>query len=346
MNDYYWPQRRVLVTGGAGFIGTHLVRRLLSLGAVVRVADNLVRSRGVPLLVPAGAEFVQADLTDPSACPPLCESIEIVFHLASRVGSFGVYVERPLEVLAANLRIDSNLFAAAHAAGVARFVYASSVFVYPAEKQAAPDAPPLREEDCYPANPPISYGWAKLVGEKLAEYASTQGAHFCAAVLRLMGVYGPGQDFDLRTGSIIPVLVRRAIEWPALPFVIRGNGLESRSYCFVDDVIDAMLRAAEKLGHRPTVGPLNVGSEKRVRIVDVAGAIIALSGKPIEIEFLPGHPAPVWGQAIDCSAARRELDGWAATISLQEGLARVFEDIAGRLTRARGGETVAKGETV
>lgn len=340
-----WSGRRVLVTGGAGFIGSHAVRRLVGLGARVRVADNLSRGHADHLPSPDGVEFVEADLTDAQVCQDLCDGIDGVFHFASKVGSIGYYTEQPLEVLAANIRIDGNVFSAAHAAGVSHFMYASSVFVYPAERQANPDSPPLREEEAFPANPPISYGWAKLVGERLAQYACQQGSHFRAAVLRLMGVYGPGQDIDLQRGSIIPVLVRRAIEHPRLPFVIRGDGQEFRSYCYVDDVVDAILRAVDKLAttDRRLIGPLNIGSEERVRIIDVAREIVALSGKEIEIEFVAGSTA-VLGQAIDCSTARAELDGWIPRVSLREGLRRVFEDVSRRQAKQGNERTTTAAE--
>jgi nucleoside-diphosphate-sugar epimerase len=342
-----WSGRKALVTGGAGFIGGHVVRRLVGLGARVRVVDNLSRGHVDHLPFPDGVEFARADLTDPRNCQDLCDGIEEVFHFASKVGSIGYYTEKPLEVLAANIRIDGNVFSAAHAAGVSHFMYASSVFVYPAGRQASPDSAPLREEEAFPANPPISYGWAKLVGERLAQYACQQGNNFRAAVLRLMGVYGPGQDIDLQRGSIIPVLVRRAIEYPRLPFVIRGDGQESRSYCYVDDVVDAILLAIDKLAttDQRLIGPLNIGSDERVRIIDVAREIVALSGKEIEIEFVPGSTA-VWGQAIDCSTARAELDGWAPRVSLREGLQRVFEDVSRRLANQGNERTTAATEEV
>ncbi len=320
----------MIVTGGAGFIGGNLVRRLLALGAYVRVIDSLARgtiSRWGPS---ERIEFLRLDLTDAAGCSRAFEGIDVVFHLASRVGSSRYYVERPLDVLSTNVRIDGAVVSAAHAAQVRRFLYASSVFVYPAEKQASPDSPALHEQDCFPANPPLSYGWAKVIGEKLTEFASAEGDGMRAAVVRLMGVYGPGQDFDLQRGSIIPVLVRRAIEYPRLPFVIYGNGQETRSYCYVEDVIDAMLCAIDKSDQQRLVGPLNIGSESGIRIIDLAREIVAFSGKPIEIQLMPGMAA-VQGQSIDCSLARTMLDGWTPRVSLRDGLAATFADVADRL---------------
>ncbi len=328
----YWQGRRALVTGGMGFIGANLVEELLRLGAGVRVADNLQRGQTDNLAARLGRiEFLDRDLRESEACREACRGTDVVFHLASRVGAVGYYVERPAEVLADNCRIDTNMLAAAREGGVGRYFYASSVFVYPAERQQSADAPPLREEEALPANPPLSYGWAKLYGEKLLEYTTMEQPDLRVAVLRLIGVYGPYQSFDLERGSIIPVLVRRALEFPrGGPFSIRGSGQETRSYCYVSDVVRAMLLSVEKLEDRPLVGPLNVGSETSIRIIDLANEIAALSGKDIEVVLLPGETA-VWGQSVDCSRARQLLDGWRPAVPLREGLSKVYEYVASRL---------------
>ena len=111
---------------------------------------------------------------------------------------------------------------------------------------------------------------------------------------------------------------------------IRGSGLETRSYCYVSDVVRAMLVAAEKLDSRRLLGPLNIGSETSIRIIDLAKEVVSLSGKEIEIVLTPAETL-VWGQAVDCSEARRLLDGWRPEVPLRDGLRRVYDDIAARL---------------
>jgi nucleoside-diphosphate-sugar epimerase len=275
---------------------------------------------------------------DLQTCRSACADREVVFHLASRVGSVGFYSAYPALVLGQNTTMDGNMARAAGEAGVQRYFYPSSVFVYPASRQRDPNGAPLREEEAFPADPPNAYGLAKAVGERMVVYATTEFPTLRGAVLRLMGVYGPYQDIDLERGSIIPVLVRRAIEYPErAPFLIRSTGEETRSYCYIDDVLDAVLLAMEKLEHRRLIGPLNIGSETKVRINEVAEEIVRLSGKPITIERRPEGQSPRWEQSIDCSAARRELDGWMPQVSLREGLSRVFEDVSARLAQMRDG---------
>jgi len=327
----YWESRRVLITGGAGFIGQNLALRLAELGARVRSVDNLFRDRLGDGRQPEGIEFLKKDLLDPLQCREACQGVEVVFHMASRVGPSSYYAQRPMEVLSCNLMIDTQVIQAAVASGVRRYFYPSSVFVYPAERQASPDAPPLQEDEAAPASPPLSYGWAKVIGERMVEYAVAENPGFRAAIGRLIGIYGPGQDIDLERGSIIPVLLRRAYEYPqGEPFCIKGTGRETRSFCYADDAVEAMLTSVEALDESPLIGPINIGCEGRITILDLAREAVAVSGKEIEIQLAPGETA-VWGQSVDCSRARSLLDGWTPRISTGEGLRRTYEYVMTRL---------------
>jgi len=330
-----WSDRRVLVSGGAGFIGSNLVPRLLELGAEVRVVDNLERGKLEFLsTVLERIEFVQGDLRVREACQEATAGIDTVFHLAAKVGGIQYYLDKPGEVLIQNMRIDANLLEAACEGGVARYVYASSAHVYPLDRQARPDAAPLTEEDAYPANPGLSYGWAKLVGERLIEHAVSETGVLRAAILRIVGAYGENQDLDPATGSAIPVFSRRAIlHSAACPFVLWGTGAETRSYCYVQDVVDGLLLAADKLDSHRLVGPLNLGSEQRVTMEEVARAIVRVSGRDIPIVKDMSKKTLIWGQAIDCSKARRILDGWQSRVSLEEGLRRTFAHVERRLAQ-------------
>lgn len=336
----FWRSRRVLVTGGAGFIGSNLVERLVALGAHLRVADNLERGR-IHYIAPylSDIEFVQSDLTDKNACFEACKDMQVVVHLACKVGGIKYYLERPAEVLSHNILMDAFMVQAAEACGVERYLYASSAHVYPIELQQRSDPPPLREEEALPANPGLSYGWAKLLGEKQLEYTVAQGSALKAAILRFIGVYGKYQDMDLDRGSAIPVFIRRAIEYPRRrPFIILGSGNETRSYCYIGDVLDAMLLSVEKLDTQQLI-VLNIGSESLVRMQDLAREIIAISGKDIEILNDLCHQTIIWGQVLNCSKARALLDGWEARTPLEEGLRRTYTHIEQRL---RVGDHVAQ----
>lgn len=333
MDPNGWRGLRVLVTGGAGFIGSNLVERLVALGARVRVVDNLQRG-SLANLDPCldRIEFIRCDLRDRDACDRSCRGMDVVVHLAAKVGGIGLYLSQAAEVMAHNVLVDCLMWEAAQAAGVRRYLYASSAHVYPLELQATPDAPPLREEQAIPARPALSYGWAKLLGERQLEYAVAEGTAVHIAVLRLVGVYGPNQDCDLASASVIPAFIRRAVEHPRLPFTVLGSGEETRSYCYVSDVVEAMLLSLERLEDRPLLGPLNVGTEERVRIGDLAREVIAVSGKQIEIEFETSQRTKIWGQAVDASKAR-ELLAWSPAVGLRQGLERTYAEIEGRFRR-------------
>ncbi|HEV2386394.1 MAG TPA: NAD-dependent epimerase/dehydratase family protein [Candidatus Acidoferrales bacterium] len=337
----WWKGRKVLVTGGAGFIGSNLVARLAREGARLRVVDNLERGR-LEYLDPfvSDVEFVQADLRDDEACLRACADVEVVFHLASKVGGILYYIERAGEVFRANTRIDQNMWTAALDRRVPYYFYASSAHVYPAELQSTPDSPPISEPQALPANPQLSYGWAKLVGERLCLFDAERGCPTRLAIARIIGAYGPNQSVDLATGSAIPVFCRRAIEYPNRgPFVVLGAGRETRSYHYVTDTVEAMLRAVCKLEEKPLVGPFNLGSEQRITIGDLAREVIAVSGKEIEIAWDTSKPTLIWGQVLSCELARQLLDGWQPAVSLRDGLAACYRHIAARLTASAAAES-------
>jgi nucleoside-diphosphate-sugar epimerase len=296
--------------------------------------DNLERGRQEyiqELLARPDLEFRQQDLRDRAVAQSACTGIDVVFHLASKVGGIGYYVHKPGEVFLDNTLIDHNVWSAALAHKVSFYLFASSAHVYPRDLQMTPDSLPITESQAYPADPELSYGWAKLIGEKLIQYSIAQGCVTRAAMPRLIGSYGPHQDLDLATGSAIPVFCRRAIEYPATQFKALGTGQETRSFHFISDTLDALLRAVEKLVALPQMPPFNLGAEGRVTIREIAETIIAISGKTIEIEWDTTHPTVIWGQSFDCGLAAKLLDGWRPKVTLREGLEQCYRYIEKRL---------------
>ena len=324
-----WRGKPVLITGGAGFLGANLARRLVAEGARVRAVDNLERGRLEYLEeIRDRVEFLELDLRDPDAARGAVEDMQVVFHFAARVGGIQVYLDHPGSVLLNNLLIDQHIFQAAIEARVPSFVYAGSAHVYPESRQQAPDSAPLREEEAFPAQPALTYGWGKLLGEIALEALAREHPWFRVSLARIMGAYGYHQDTDPATGSVIPVFCRRAAQWPkGAPFLIRGTGRETRSYIFVDDVLDALLLSVEAQERHPVVGPFNLANEGRATIAEIAGLVVKVSGKDIPLTYDPSVPTALWGQAADGARAREVLGGWTPKVSLEEGLRRMYRHV-------------------
>ena len=275
-------------------------------------------------------ELLTRDIRDREFCEDVCSGIDIVIHLASKVGGIGYYTSKPYEVMEANLQIDSSILNAVIKNKVKYYFYASSAHVYPIDLQGSPDSPLIREEHALPANPELTYGWAKLIAEKQIEAACLENPFLHAAIARYIGIYGKNQDYNLETGSVIPVFSNRAIKYPEIPFSVWGTGQETRSYCYIDDAVDGTKKMIENLTNRKIVGPYNVGQQSRVRIEEIANLISSISGKEIEIEYDRSKETLIWGQWCDCSKIKNEI-GWEAQTSLKDGLKVVYNDVKERL---------------
>ena len=327
----FWKNKRVLITGAAGFIGSNLAANLLGCGAQLRLVDNMERGKFefISKLV-SSAQFKLLDLRDYDSCIEAAKDVDIIIHLASKVGGIGFYQSHPFEVMADNLQIDTNMIKASLQCGVTRFFYASSAHVYPLELQMSPECPTISEDQAPPADPELSYGWAKLVGEKTLQFAAQESPEMRIAMARYVGIYGKNQDFQLETGSVIPVFSHRAIRYPEIPFSIWGTGEETRSYCFIDDAIECTKLMIEKMEEENIVGPLNVGRQELTKIKDIANKLVAISGKDVILEYDESKKTTIWGQLCDCSRAK-ELLGWEAKTSLEDGLKVVYEDVKSRI---------------
>ena len=327
----YWQDKSVLVTGGAGFIGSNLCKDLVYDGAHVTIIDNFERGRKEYILdIIDSIELIEGDLKNLDFCIKTIKNFDIVIHMASKVGGIGLYTSKPYTVMSENMLMDSNVLKAIIQNNINRYFYASSAHVYPKELQGTPDSPAIVEQQAYPAESELAYGWAKLISEKEIEYARVENPNLRVAIARYIGIYGENQDYNLDTGSCIPVFTNRAINYPEIPFRIWGTGKETRSYCFIDDAIDCTKLMIEKMEEQEIVGPYNVGKQERISIGDLAKAVVEVSKKDISIEYDLTKDTLIWGQWCDCSKAKEEI-GFEAKTSLQEGLKRVYNDIRGRM---------------
>jgi nucleoside-diphosphate-sugar epimerase len=313
-----WLARPVLVTGGASFIGSHLVEALLRRGAAVRVVDDLSSGRlaYIRRQVEARAvEFLEGDLRQPGVAERAVRGMAVVFHLAADHGGRG-YVDRHQAACATNLTLDGLLFQAARAANVEKVVYASSGCVYPNYRQQDPQELLYLREDM--AGPPYDadnmYGWAKLMGEfTLAAFAREYG--LASVSCRYFTVYGDRAKED--HGLI--AMIARAFTGQD-PFEVWGTGEQIRNWTYVGDIVEGTIRAAERVSDGSAV---NLGTMERIRVRDAATEILRCLGQRATLRFRPGMPTGPLNRVADNGMAKTLL-GWEPSVTFAEGLRRTI----------------------
>jgi nucleoside-diphosphate-sugar epimerase len=250
------------------------------------------------------------------------EQADIVIHLACDVGSYHYYKDNPFTVFMNNLAIDQNVMGLAIASKVRKLIYASSSHVY------WPSSMPSKEFMSPFKDPVLSYGYEKRVGEKMLEYASEEGCETQTIALRLNGIYGPGQDIDIEKGSLIPVLCHKAAEYPEYGFKLKTDGREFRSYCYIDDCVEAfeLCLAQDWIGYK---GAFNVASDQAFSVRRIAEQIMLISGKNIILELGKSH-SEIGYQSVDNIKILEGL-GWFPETKLEDGLRKTYEDIEKRL---------------
>jgi GDP-D-mannose 3', 5'-epimerase len=324
----WYSGKRVLVTGGAGFIGSWLVEALSRLGAEVYVVDNLWRGSldnlkmedGIPW-ISMSDRFILGDLreyhTALSAC--LNAKPDIVFHLADIVAGIDfVFANEPF-LYRANVLINTNVYSAIQEVGVKNLVYLGTACSYPRKIQEKPGGPPLIEDQVYPADPESAYGWSKLLGEYEAELLGRHSG-INVGILRLHNVYGPRSILSQKRSQVIPSLIRKAIRFPEEDFIVWGSGRQARDFVYVGDVIDALLRLPLKgMGK----GPIQIGTAVETTVAELASLIVRISGKPITINFDSSKPEGDGGRSGSYARAN-ELLGWSVFTPLPHGLEQTY----------------------
>jgi nucleoside-diphosphate-sugar epimerase len=213
--------------------------------------------------------------------------------------------------------MNLNMLEAARRNDAKGFVFASSACVY---RSRGSEMNQFREQDAFPANPPTTYGWAKVVGE-LGCRAYYEDYGLKSTAIRIFNAYGEYENLDPKSSHVIPSMVRKAVMFPSEDFVMFGDGTQERAFLYVDDLVDAFLLAMMK----PSQGEaLNIGGKEVVSINDIAKKIVALSGKDIEINYNLDGPRGVNRYCANLQKAEETL-GWSAKTDLMTGLARVYQ---------------------
>lgn len=301
--------QQVLVTGGAGFIGSHLTAALLQRGAGVRVLDNFATGRRENLApFAADIEIHEGDLRDSEACRTACQGVETIYHLGA-LGSVSRSVEDPLTTNAVNVGGTLHLLIAARAAGVRRLVFSSSSSVYG-------DTPVLPKHEAMRPHPRSPYAVSKLAGEEYCRaFHLTYGMETVA--LRYFNVFGPRQDPDSPYAAVIPRFLS-ALTDGRRP-VIHGDGRQSRDFTYVTNVVEANLLAGTAPG---AVGEVfNIACGEQLTIAEVLTGIAALLGRECAPDYRPPRAGDVRHSRADIAAAQERL-GYQPRVHFGEGLAQ------------------------
>lgn len=307
---------KIFVTGGAGFVGSHLVEELVADGHDVTVFDNVSRGARDRLAdVINDVAFVEGDIRSIEELTSAVDDPDIIFHLAAINGTKNFY-EQPLAVLDVNIAGTQNIVELSRDEGVNRLVFASSseVYGFPSEFPT-PESHPLQIMDS--ENPRYSYAGSKILGEQYVVHGATDG-NFEYTIVRPHNLYGPDMGYD----HVIPEFIERLLKNEE--FTIYGDGTQTRSFCYISDAINAITTAAT---HPDAANEIyNVGTQHEITINELAEYLFDIAGvypdiEHIESKELSGSPER---RQPDISNANTELN-YEASISLEEGLSETFD---------------------
>jgi UDP-glucose 4-epimerase len=300
-----WSKSKVLVTGGAGFVGHHLTGRLLSLGCQVTILDDL--STGLKSNLLKGVKFIKGDIRSAKDADQAMAGCDTVFHLAARVELQKSFVD-PADCFSVNIEGTANLVKAALRNKVRRMVFASSCAVYPLNPTKA-----LSENMSTPGATP--YALSKLAGEQtLNIFSELEGLSACS--LRCFNIYGEGQRADSPYSAVIPKFIAQALRGE--PITIFGDGAQTRDFIHVDDIVDAYLLAAE----RDARGVFNVGTGKSTSVKQLATVIRSIDNKSVLV-YKPAKSGDAAASRADIRRAQKLLH-FQPRRSLKTALASLY----------------------
>ena len=335
-----WGDQRVLVTGGAGFVGSFLTEELLDRDADIIVADNFSRGDFEKIAhLEDEIEIGPVDLTTHKGCIEATENVDHVFHLAASVGGIHYIQRENVHGLTPSVLMNQHMLEAARINAGDRFMFASSACIY---RQQHDDLNRFSENQAIPANPHSTYGWAKVLGEVACDAYHTDTDMDTGAV-RIFNCYGPRESLDPDSSHVIPSLCRKAIEAEDGDSIeLFGDGTQERGFIYVTDLAEGMIRAMEK---KSDGEPINLGNaEEVVSMNELAEEIIDISGKDLSIEHDLSKPTGTDKYAADTTKMKAELD-WEPSVPLEAGLERVYEWAEGELEGTKQAAVADGGDT-
>jgi GDP-L-fucose synthase len=305
----FYKNKRVLVTGGTGFIGRHFVDALLQEGAQVRVP---LHERPLPAEQEGKVEIIHADLTIQKDCLRAVEGIDYIFHAAGAVAAAAVTTSNPMAAITANLVLTAQILQAAWTASVNRILIFSSSTGYPAVNH------PVKEDEMWsgPTHPTyFGYGWMRRYLERLGEYVNFK-SKVQVAIARPSAVYGRHDNFDAKTSHVIPALIRRAVI-KENPFEVWGTGDDVRDSLHVTDLVRGCLLLLEK---HSNADPVNIAYGNGYSIKETIEIILKAAGhETADVRFDATKPTTIPFRMVDTNKAKQLL-GFEPIVSFEEGL--------------------------
>lgn len=318
--------QKVLVTGAGGFIGHHLTKYLVDRGYQVRGVD--IKE---PEYEPTAAhEFELLDLIKWENCLKATEGIDQVYGLAANMGGIGFIESHKAVIVRDSTLMNMHTIEAARQNGVKKYLFTSSACIYPGFLQKDADVTPLKEEDAYPADAEDGYGWEKLYMERVCRHY-TEDFGLDTRVVRFHNIFGPLGTYDGgREKSPAAICRKIALAKDADEIEVWGDGGQTRSYCYIDDCVEGIYHLMQS-EHRQ---PINLGQDRMISINELVDMVAQIAGKKISKRYDLTKPQGVRGRNSD-NTRLREVLKWEPQISLEEGLARTYQWIAGELEKKR-----------
>jgi len=308
-------KKKILIAGGAGFIGSHLARRLKNEGHYVVAADW---DDNVYLKIEEFCnEFHKVDLRVFENCLKVAQDCEEVYNLAADMGGMGFIQSNHSTILYNNTLISFHIAEAARRCNVKRLFYSSSACIYPEGKQLVEQVPGLKESDAWPAQPQDAYGLEKLVSEELHKHYNKDFG-IKTRIARFHNIYGPQGTWKGGREKAPAAFVRKVL-CGEKEFEMWGDGKQTRSFCYIDDCVEGVIR----LMASEVDEPVNIGSEEMISMNDMAALVMNFENKHLKINHIPG-PEGVRGRNSDNTLIRQKL-GWSPSILLKDGIKRLYD---------------------
>lgn len=306
--------KNILVTGGAGFVGSNLIKRLLDMG--VNVSATLHKKKAK--IDDDSIEYIRCDLRKPEDCRKVCRGMDYIFLCAANTSGAAVMEKTPLAHLTPNIIMNSLMLEAAYSAGVKKVLFISTNTVYPVTDY------PVKEDD---ANfeffeKYFIVGWMKRFSEIMCQMYSTKiGKPMQTVIVRPANIYGPFDDFEWETSHVLPALIRRVVERHD-PIEVWGDGKDIKDFIYIDDLIDGLIFAMEKIEGFDVV---NIASGKEYCLRDILDIIIKIDGyENAKVEYDASKPTMIPKRLINPSKAKHLL-GFEAKTSIEEGLKKTID---------------------